>query len=63
MNTNRLSVVSLKDIKKDEIITKDSIDIRRPGNGIQPIYFDSLLGNKSKTDTKKETPLTWDMIE
>ena len=63
MNTNRVSVVSLKDIKKEEIITKDSIDIRRPGNGIQPIYFDSLLGKKSKTDIKKETPLTWDMIE
>jgi len=63
LDTNRVSIVSLNDIKKGEVITERSIDIRRPGTGLQPIYFESLLGKKSKIDIKKETPITWDMIE
>lgn len=33
LRSNRVSIVSLVNIKKGNIITKDSIDIRRPGTG------------------------------
>jgi N,N'-diacetyllegionaminate synthase len=61
--TNRVSIVAIIDIPSNTTITEDMIDIRRPGNGIQPIHYESLLGKKSKIEIKKEYPLEWDMIE
>ena len=50
-------------IKTGQTITEELIDIRRPGTGIQPIHFDSIIGKKAKLDIPKEKPLTFDMIE
>lgn len=61
--TNRVSIVSIIDIKVGQTITQDSIDIRRPGTGIQPIHFERIIGKKAKIDIPKEIPLTFDMLE
>ena len=61
--TNRVSIISMKDIKAGEIISENSIDIRRPGTGIQPIYFKDIIGKKAKVDILKEEPLSFDMLE
>ena len=61
--TNRVSIISMVEIKAGQTITKDLIDIRRPGTGIQPIHFDSIIGKKAKIDIPKEEPLTFDMLE
>jgi len=61
--TNRVSIISMAEIKAGQTITKDLIDIRRPGTGIQPIHFDSIIGKKAKIDIPKEEPLTFDMLE
>ena len=61
--TNRVSIISMVEIKADQIITKDLIDIRRPGTGIQPIHFESIIGKKAKIDIPKEEPITFDMLD
>ena len=61
--TNRVSIVSMVEIKAGQTITKDLIDIRRPGTGIQPIHFDSVIGKKAKIDISKEEPITFDMLD
>ena len=61
--TNRVSIIAIEEIKKDQIITKDLLDVRRPGTGIQPIYFDSIIGKKAKINIMKEEPITFDMLE
>lgn len=61
--TNRVSVISLTEIKAGQIISRDFIDIRRPGTGIQPIHFEKVIGKKAKIDIPKEVPLTFDMFE
>lgn len=61
--TNRVSIVSLTEIKMGQIISKDLIDIRRPGTGIQPKYFDEIIGKKAKIDISKDVPVTFDMFE
>lgn len=63
LTTNRVSIVSLQKIPKDAIISKDMIDIRRPGNGIPPKYFESIIGKKAKKNIQSEEPLSFDMIE
>ena len=63
LRSNRVSIISLTDIKKGEVIKESFIDIRRPGTGIQPIHYDEVLGKKARVDIMKETPLTFDMLE
>ena len=60
--TNRVSIVAIKNIEKGTKITKDMIDIRRPGNGIQPRFFDDVIGKISKENILKEQILTWDSL-
>lgn len=61
--TNRVSIISLLDIKKGQEITPDVIDIRRPGTGLQPMYYDKVIGMKAKINILKETPLEFEMLE
>lgn len=61
--TNRVSIISMVEIKAGQTITKDLIDIRRPGTGIQPIYFNSIIGKKAKINIPKEEPITFDMLD
>ena len=59
---NRVSIISLVNIKKGDMITKELIDVRRPGTGIQPKYFDQIIGKIARIDIEKETPITWDVL-
>ena len=61
--TNRVSIVVLKEIKKGEKISKEMLDIRRPGNGIQPIHFDDIIGKIAKVDIPKEHVLEWKFLQ
>jgi len=61
--TNRASIISMSDIQPGQVITEEMIDVRRPGTGIQPIHFESLIGMKAKMKIQKEQPITWEMLE
>jgi len=53
----RRSIYAISNIKKGEKFSKKNIKVIRPGFGIQPIYFEKLLGKKCPIDIKRETPL------
>ncbi len=57
------SLVSKCSITAGEIITPQSIIIKRPGIGIEPRFFDTIIGKKMKHDISKDRVITWDMIE
>jgi len=63
LQKNRVSIIVMKEIEKGTKIEPEMIDIRRPGNGISPFYYDQILSKTAKLNISKETPLTWDMIE
>ena len=44
----RKSIVAKKEIKKGDIFTLDNITVKRPGNGISPIYWYEVLGKVSE---------------
>lgn len=50
----RKSIHANKDISKGEIFTKKNIKLKRPGNGIRPIFFNKVLGKKAKKNFKKD---------
>jgi pseudaminic acid synthase len=58
----RRSIYVAKDIEAGETLTKENIRIIRPGFGIEPKYYDLLLGKKLHRDLKMGTPLSWDHL-
>ncbi len=60
--TSRRSLVTTKDIPKDTIITKEMVGIKRPGTGIQPKYYNTVIGLRAKRDIEQEEVLIWSMF-
>lgn len=56
---NRKSIVTIKPIKEGELLTIENIDIKRPGHGIAPKYFDQILGKRVDKDLKEDEVLSW----
>jgi N-acetylneuraminate synthase/N,N'-diacetyllegionaminate synthase len=59
----RKSLVGKKDIKKGTIISRDAIDIKRPGTGIIPADIDKIIGKKAKINIRKDEVINYKMVE
>lgn len=59
---NRKSIVAIKTIKKGELFTMENIDLKRPGHGIAPKYFEDILGKYAKEDIEDDKVLCWSDI-
>ena len=58
----RRSIYITCDIKAGEILTKDNLRVIRPGFGLQPKYYEFLLGKRVSKDTKRGTPFSWELL-
>jgi len=58
----RRSIYVAKDIKAGEKFTKENIRVIRPGYGLQPKYFERIIGLTAKRDLKAGTPLSFDLV-
>ena len=57
------SVVTIRDIKKGELLTEDNLWVKRPGTGqILAKDYSKVLNRRAKVDIKKDCQLKWDMI-
>lgn len=56
----RRSIVAVRDIKKGEIIDRESLAVKRPGDGIMPEYIDRIVNRPARNDIKKDTLLKWE---
>ncbi len=59
----RRSIYIVKDLAKGSILTRENIRTIRPGLGLKPKHFESVLGKKLLIDAKIGTPLELRMIE
>ena len=50
----RKSIVAKCDIKKGEIFSEQNICVKRPGDGINPMRWDEVIGQISQKDYKKD---------
>jgi N-acetylneuraminate synthase/N,N'-diacetyllegionaminate synthase len=55
----RKSLILNKDLVAGTQITKDDLEIKRPGNGISPMKIKEVIGKEVKTDLAKEAILQW----
>ena len=46
----RKSIVAARAIAQGEVLTVANITVKRPGNGISPMLWDSVIGTKAKRD-------------
>ncbi|MET3698889.1 pseudaminic acid synthase [Bacillus oleivorans] len=58
----RRSLYIAKDLREGDILTKENLRIIRPGYGLEPKFYNVLLGKQVKMDVKKGTPVSWDLI-
>jgi pseudaminic acid synthase len=60
--TYKRSVYIVEDMKAGDMLTETNLRIIRPGLGLAPRYFESMLGRKVKADVKKGTALSFDLL-
>ncbi len=60
---HRKSIVADKKIMAGDVLTEEMITIKRPGMGIQPKYYEEIIGYRAKQDIKQDDVLHWDMIQ
>ena len=56
------SIYIVKDIKAGETFNCENLRVIRPGDGMQPKYFEQILGRKARIDIERGTPLTWELL-
>jgi len=59
----RRSIVSAKKILKGTKITKNLLEIKRPGTGIKPKFLDEIIGKITSKDIDEDVPITWNDLE
>ena len=60
--TFRRSLFVVEDIRTDEVFTRDNVRSIRPGHGLHPKYLEKILGRTATRDTRRGTPLSWDLV-
>jgi pseudaminic acid synthase len=59
----RRSLFVVEDMKAGDIFSEKNVRSIRPGFGLPPKYYDTLLGKHVKKDVKKGTPVRWGLIQ
>lgn len=53
----RKSIVAARDIKKGEVFTEENLTVKRPGDGLSPMYYWDLVGSDAKRDYSRDEPV------
>ena len=54
MHVARKSIVASRAIKKGEVLSSDNITVKRPGNGINPMRWDEIVGSIAQKDYEED---------
>ena len=54
----RKSIVAARDIKAGEKFSEDNLTVKRPGNGINPMRWDDVIGQEAKRDFVEDELIT-----
>ena len=58
----RRSLYIVEDIQAGEVITEKNMRSIRPGLGLSPKYYDVVIGKKIKSDVRRGTPLSFEVL-
>lgn len=57
------SIYCIKDMKSGDKITSENIRCIRPGYGLEPKFYENLLGKIVKKDVERGQPVTWGVLQ
>ena len=60
---HRRSLYIAEDVTAGQVLTRENVRSVRPGFGLAPKYFDSIIGKRASRAMPKGTPLAWNTIE
>ena len=55
----RKSIVAARDIRKGEAFTEKNLAVKRPGDGISPMRWDEIIGQKAERNYKADELISW----
>ncbi len=58
----RRSIYVVKDVAAGEKLSADNVRIIRPGYGIAPKHYESIVGATARRDIKRGTPVSWELL-
>lgn len=58
----RRSLYVAEDLAAGDALTEKSLRIIRPGLGLPPKYFDTLIGKRVGRAVRRGTPMSWDLL-
>jgi pseudaminic acid synthase len=58
----RRSLYIVMDLQAGETLTQQNVRVIRPGLGLAPKYYDTIVGRRIARAVKRGTPVTWDLI-
>ncbi len=59
----RRSIYVVKDIKSGESLNESNVRRIRPGFGLEPKNYESIMGKKAQRDLSRGEALSWDMLK
>jgi N-acetylneuraminate synthase len=59
----RRSLYISMDMQAGEVFTPENLRCVRPGLGLAPKYYETLLGHRIRSSVRKGTPMRWDLLE
>jgi pseudaminic acid synthase len=59
----RRSLIISSDVKKGDMVTEKNVKSLRPAIGLEPKFFDAVMGKKFTSDFKCGHPMNWASIE
>ena len=58
----RRSLFVVRDMRAGETFTAENLRSIRPGYGMAPRHYDSILGRRASEDIRRGTPLAWNLV-
>lgn len=59
----RRSLAAATDLKRGTILTRNHVEIKRPGTGISPVDLDQAIGKRLLHDVREDEVITWEDLE
>jgi pseudaminic acid synthase len=61
-NRFKRSLYVVKHVRVGDVFSPDNLRVIRPGDGLQPKFYDNIIGRKATKDIQAGTALTWDLF-
>jgi len=59
----RRSLYVVQDVRPGDVLTPENMRVIRPGGGLPPKHYESLLGRRVARAAKRGTAVSWDLLE